>query len=86
MFEALVKSLKAFRREGGLNAAPASSDLFKNAKMPKGMSSDTVFGGLNDDAPKKPKKQESLFDDPMVLYGAIGAGALLLLSMLKKKK
>ena len=29
MFDAMVKSLKAFRRDGGLNAAPANSDLFK---------------------------------------------------------
>ncbi len=85
LFEAMVKSLKAFRREGGLNAAPANTDLFKNTKIPSGMSNETVFGALPDDKPK-PQKPKSLFDDPMVFYGAIGGGALLLLSILKKKK
>ena len=85
MFEAMVNSLKAFRREGGLNAAPANSDLFKNTKIPSGLSNETVFGSLPDDKPK-PQKEKSLFDDPIVFYGACGVGAILLLSILRKKK
>ncbi len=90
LFEAMVKSLKAFRHEGGLNAAPANSDLFKNMKVPSGVSGDTVFGvnGASDDEKKPAAKTgwAALLDDPMVFYGGIGAVALLLLSILKKKR
>jgi len=85
MFEDMVKSLKVFRREGGINASGAGTDLFKNTKIPSGLSSDTIFGAA--DGGNTPKqKSKSLMDDPMVFYGGIGAAALILLSILKKKK
>ena len=82
LFDSMVKSLKAFRREGGLNAASGSSDLFKNTKVPA-LTSDTVFGvtGASDE---QPKKAASLLDDPMVFYGGIAVTALLLITILKK--
>lgn len=90
MFEEMVKSLKAFRKDGGLNAAPANSDLFKNAKIPSGVTGDTVFGsiqGAGEEAPKpQPSGLAALMNDPIVLYGGLGALALILLSILKKKK
>jgi hypothetical protein len=84
MFDAMVKSLKAFRKEGGLNIAGANSDLFKT-KMPSGLSNDTVFGvqGAED---AKPKKVASLLDDPMIFYGGIAGAALVLIMILKKMK
>lgn len=84
MFEAMVKSLKAFRRDGGLNAAPANSDLFKNAKV--ALSNDTVFGNIQGADDGQPKKKPSPFDDPMVFYGGIGVAALVLITILKKLK
>ncbi len=86
MFDGMVKSLKAFRREGGLNAAPATSDLFKNTKIPSGISGDTVFGSIQGAGDEKPRKKASPFDDPMVFYGSIGVGALVLITVLKKLK
>jgi len=86
MFDAMVKSLKAFRRDGGLNAAPANSDLFAHAK-PSGLNTDTVFGNIQGaDEGKPQKKAGSLFDDPMVFYGSIAVGALVLIMALKKMK
>lgn len=84
MFDNLVKSLKAFRREGGLNAAPANSDLFKNAKS--ALSNDTVFGvqGADDQQPK-PASTNPL-DDPMVFYGGIAIAVLLVMMIIKKRK
>ena len=85
MFDTMVKSLKAFRREGGLNAAPANSDLFKNTKVPSNLSADTVFGVQGaGDAPAKPKGNP--MDDPMVFYGGIAIVALLAVMVLKKMK
>lgn len=85
MFESLVRSLKAFRREGGLNAAPATSDLFKNTKVPSHISGDTVFGGIQgaSDAPKKAASTSPL-DDPMIFYGGVALVALIAMVVLKK--
>jgi hypothetical protein len=89
-FEEMVKSLKAFRRDGGLNAAPASSDLFKNAKIPSGVSGDTVFGsvqGAGEEAPKpKSSALAALMNDPIYFYGGIGAIGFILISILRKRK
>lgn len=92
VFETLVKSLRVFRREGGLNAAPAESDLFANAKIPTGMSDDSAFGniyGADDSA--KSKKQVSgglaaLMNDPVLFYGSLAGVGLVLVSVLKKLK
>lgn len=84
MFDAMVKSLKAFRRDGGLNAAPANSDLFKNAKT--ALSNDTVFGNIQGAEDEKPKRKVSLMDDPMIFYGGIALAALILMMILKKLK
>ena len=83
MFETMVKSLKAFRRDGGLNAAPASSDLFKNAKV--ALSNDTVFGNIQGADDSKPKRKASLADDPMIFYGGIALVAIVAIMILKRR-
>ncbi len=84
MFDAMVKSLKAFRRDGGLNAAPANSNLFNNGKV--ALSNDTVFGNVQGADDSQPKKQTSLLDDPMIFYGGIALIALLVMMIIKKRK
>jgi hypothetical protein len=90
VFDTMVNSLKAFRREGGLNAASANSDLFKNAKIPSGVTGDTVFGvqGAPDDDKKAAGRGglAALMNDPMIFYGGIGAVALAAIAILKKRK
>lgn len=71
-FETMVKTLKVFRKPGGVNIAPANSNLF-DTKIPTTVSGDTVFPGAapqgGADAPK-PKQEEEL---PMgVLLAAAG--------------
>ncbi|MBC7396246.1 MAG: hypothetical protein H7333_02290 [Bdellovibrionales bacterium] len=89
-FESMVSSLKAFRHEGGLNAAPASSDLFKNTKVPAGVTGDTVFGNIQgaDDGKKKrgPGGWAALLNDPMIFYGGIAAIALVVITIIKKRR
>jgi hypothetical protein len=88
-FESMVNSLKAFRREGGLNMAGASSNIFKDLKVPSGVTGDTVFGvqGAPDDEKKaKQGGLAALMNDPMIFYGGIGAVALIVLSIIKKRK
>ncbi len=89
MFEELVKSLKAFRREGGLNAAPASSNLFAGAKVPTDISNDTVFSpvGASDEKPKIKSAGglAALLDDPMIFYGGIVAIGIVVIMALRKR-
>jgi hypothetical protein len=91
VFDAMVNSLKAFRRDGGLNVAAANSDLFKVTKIPTGITGDTVFGvgqGAPDDEKKGAAKGglAGLLNDPTVFYGGIGAAALIAISILKRRK
>jgi hypothetical protein len=44
-FENMVKTLKVFRKAGGLNVAPQSSNLFQNAQIPTNIGTETVFPG-----------------------------------------
>jgi hypothetical protein len=89
MFEDMVKSLKAFRREGGLNAAPASSNLFAGAKVPSDISNDTVFApvGASDEKPKAKAAGglAALMNDPMVFYGGIVGIALVVLMIVRRR-
>jgi hypothetical protein len=89
-FDSMVNSLKAFRREGGINAAGGNTSLFDRTKIPNGMSSDTVFQpmGADDGEKKVPAKGGlgALMNDPMIFYGGIGAVALIAISILKKRK
>ena len=79
-FETMVKTLKVFRKQGGINAAPASSNLFQNAQIPQSVSENTVFPGPapvgGADAPAKPAKKDdnSLF---IIIAGVAVVGFLI---------
>jgi len=46
-FDNMVKTLKVFRKAGGINVAPQSSNLFQNTQIPGGVGTDTIFPGGN---------------------------------------
>ncbi len=70
VFDNMVKTLKVFRKTGGLNAAPQNSNLFSNTQIPQNISESTVFPNMNPiggtSAPK-PKKGSPLL--PILLVG-----------------
>jgi hypothetical protein len=74
-FDNMVKTLKVFRKQGGINAAPANTNLFEQTQIPTTLTENTVFPGVNPeggaDANKEeaPKKKQ---DDNTILYG-VGA-------------
>ena len=83
VFDNMVKTLKVFRKTGGINVAPGSGNLFDQAKIPANITADTVFPGANpmggaDGAPR-PKKQEL----PLL---PIAAGAAVVLFILWKRR
>ncbi len=86
-FDSMINTLKVFRKKGpGLNAAPASANLFDQTKIPGGMTESTVFntapiqGGAETpvEAPKK--------SGDMTLLLVAGAAAIAVLLFLKKKR
>jgi hypothetical protein len=80
-FENMVKTLKVFRKEGGINAAPPTADLFASAQVPQKVSGDTVFGGGNAQpvtpSEQKPKPAPTGNDDftfYLILAAIAGVG------------
>lgn len=59
-FESMVKSLRVFRKPGGLNGASADANLFQTIEIPQGISGDSIFpaGQVEAKAKQKPKETE----------------------------
>jgi hypothetical protein len=74
-FEGMVKTLKVFRKAGGINAAPANGSLF-NLQAPTNVAPDSVFSpaGGSDNRPLKTEPNDSMF---WILLGG-GAVAFIL--------
>lgn len=76
-FDNMVRTLKVFRKPGGYNAMPASSNIFANAQIPAGISPESVFappaapqGGA--DQPVKKARQTDNSTFMIILIVAIG--------------
>jgi hypothetical protein len=83
-FDNMVKTLKVFRKTGGINAAPANTNLFQNTQIPQNVSEGTVFPGAapaggSDGSKPAPKK-----DSNMLLF--IIGGAAIAFFIWKKKQ
>ena len=79
-FDNMVKTLKVFRKTGGINVAPQSGNLFQNAQIPAGMGTDTIFpgaqvqGGSDTKVTSHPEQKLPL---PLILVGAGIVGFIL---------
>ncbi len=84
-FENLVKTLKVFRRPGGINVAPAEKNLLQNP-IPPNIQQDTVFqppaaGGADSVARAKTSDGDDLY-----LYLIGGAVALIAFLMWRRRR
>ena len=84
-FENMVKTLKVFRKQGGINVAAANTNLFANTQIPAGISQESVFGAPAPlaEAPTTQKKKDS--DDNSTLLIIAGVGLVGFLIWKKKK-
>lgn len=77
-FDNMVKTLKVFRKAGGINVAPAQSgNLFQNAQVPINVGTETVFPGAqvqggSDVKPKQPQDQNSSLLLMLAAAGVVG--------------
>jgi hypothetical protein len=83
-FENLVKTLRVFRKAGGLNVNPQNGSLFNLTNIPSGISPDSVFSvpqGIGGE-PKKKKKSDG---DEMFFMMVVGA-AIVAYIIIKKRR
>ena len=74
-FDNMVKTLKVFRKPGGINTG--STNPFANAQIPQGMTESTVFPGAapaggSEDRPVAPKENDNSMLLLLVLVAAVG--------------
>src|SRR3989338_5887806 len=77
-FENMVKTLKVFRKAGGINKGPTES-LFSQTKLPDGLAPSTVFPGAapaDDEGAAAPKKKDKLPIAHILIGVAGGAGII----------
>lgn len=77
-FDNMVKTLKVFRKSGGINVAPQNSNLFQNAQIPTNVGTETVFPGaqmqVQGGADAKPRAPQQKLPIPLILIavGVVG--------------
>jgi hypothetical protein len=78
-FETMVKTLKVFRKAGGINVAPQSSNLFQNAQIPTNIGTETVFPGaqVQGGAEAKPTAPKQKLPIPLILIGVAVLGFII---------
>jgi hypothetical protein len=76
-FENLVRTLRVFRRPGGLNTLPAQSDIFRDTNIPQHVAENSVFSGaIPDTRDGSTPAQPSQGDNSLILLLLIGGGAV----------
>lgn len=74
--ENLVKTLKVFRKAGGINAAPAQANLFQTGAIPPNVAQNTVFPSAETPA-ESARATRSKESDNSMLWIIGGAAAIL---------
>ncbi len=83
-FESMVKTLKVFRKPGGINVSPADKNLFQNP-IPPNIQQDTVFQTPADGGAEEAKKPKDKNDD-LVFYIILGAVLFVLFIIWRRRQ
>lgn len=72
-FETMVRTLKVFRKEGGINVSPQGANLFAGG-VPQGLSESAVFSDVNPKGGASDTKRPAPTDDSLfIILGVVGA-------------
>ncbi len=82
-FETMVKSMKVFRKAGGVNTNLAQS-IFNQAQLPSGFTQKNVFPDQAPDTADKPKTAQK--SDDTLLWVLIGGAAIVGFIIYKRKR
>jgi hypothetical protein len=79
-FENMIKTLKVFRKQGGINVNPQSGNIFDQTKIPQHLAESSVFPGANiqggaDNAPAAPKKKDNT--NLIIIIAVLAVGFLI---------
>ncbi len=85
IFETMVRTLKVFRKEGGINVKSQKSNLF-DTTIPQGISEGTVFPGASPEGGSDQTQGKRKGGLPIIPIALIGAAVVLLLILKRKKK
>ena len=84
-FDNMVRTLKVFRKAGGINVAPQNSNLFQEAQLPKGISADTVFPGGNINVSANAQQGKKSNGNMLWLLALLGVGVVAFIIIKKKR-
>jgi len=85
-FETMVKTLKVFRKTGGLNAGSKDSNLFKNTIIPQHISEGTVFPGAEPEDDEYEEEGTKKKSDGFPLWLLLVAGGAVAFIIVKKRQ
>jgi hypothetical protein len=85
-FEAMVKTLKVFRKAGGINIGPAGGNLFQNTQIPQHVAQDSVFQNAPVESAEAPKPAPKKEDNLPIIPIAIGVALVAFILWRKKQR
>ncbi|MEO5968446.1 MAG: hypothetical protein ABIQ95_00845 [Bdellovibrionia bacterium] len=89
-FDNMVKTLKVFRKSGGINVAPQAGNLFQNTQIPTGVGSDSVFpgtqvqGGAPEQSTAAPTQSKNKLPLPLPVLVLLAIGAAVIFFLKRK--
>lgn len=88
-FDTMIKTLRVFRKAGGINTAPQNANLFQNTQIATGAGTETIFPGAShvqggSDSQENSKKPKQEGDSSILLF--IGVIALAGYFFIKRRK
>lgn len=84
--DALIKTLRVFRKPGGINAGSSSSNLFARTQLPSAISETTVFGQAGSESPQDAKPKKPQGGDDMTLLLVLGGAVVVFIIIRQRKK
>lgn len=84
-FETMVKTMKVFRKPGGINSGTSNNSLM-NTQIPQHVAQDTIFPGTAPQGGSDEKPAPAPKQDDFTFYLLLGGAAVVVLFILKRRR